>query len=58
MNTLEGKVDFYHKLIEAMKFSDADKMRLGDPDFDNTTSVGNIYNVLIRSFDFSFNFSP
>ncbi|XP_045174732.2 glutathione hydrolase 1 proenzyme-like isoform X2 [Mercenaria mercenaria] len=39
MNTLEGEVDFYHKLIEAMKFSDADRMRLGDPDFDNTTWI-------------------
>ncbi|XP_060575430.1 glutathione hydrolase 1 proenzyme-like [Ruditapes philippinarum] len=39
MDTLEGQVDFYHRMIEAMKFSDADRMRLGDPDFDNTTWI-------------------
>ena len=42
LDTLEGQVDFYHKMIAAMKCSDADRMRLGDPDFDNTTWVSRL----------------
>jgi hypothetical protein len=51
MDTLEGQVDFYHRMIEAMKFSDADRMRLGDPDFDNTTWVCR-ENIIVDYYDF------
>lgn len=37
--SVEGQADFYHRLLEAMKFSDADRSLLGDPDYDNTTWV-------------------